>query len=103
MPGALEVTEGTQEQTSGEAIVWAINTTNFATTPAGPTVKAVRLDTGDDVTSLVFPTGSAVANSAVITLPALRNLKPGKTYRIQVKFTSGGNTYEPYFQVKAVF
>src|SRR4030042_941921 len=98
----IEVVEGVQEQTSTEEIIYSITTTNWVSTPAS--VAAVAYREGDEtvVTSTVFPTNSPTVAGDVITLSPLKSLTRGYTYRIEVKFTSGGNIFECYFRVKCV-
>lgn len=97
-----EVVQGRQIQGEDEKIAYKITTTPWASSPASPTVvvKDVRADYAD-VTSTVMPSGSPAVAGDVITLPLLQLLTAGRVYRVEVKFTSGGNTFEPYFEVLA--
>ena len=54
-----------------------------------------------DVTSTVMPTNSPTVNANVITLSTLKLLTAAIVYRVEVKFTVGGNVQECYFQVSA--
>jgi hypothetical protein len=36
-------------------------------------------------------------------LPVLKSLTAGNVYRVEVKFTSGSNVYEPYFDILAEY
>jgi hypothetical protein len=97
-----EVVEGYQEQTSTEEIIYSITTTPWGSTPS--TVSAAAYQEGAEtlVTTTVFPTNSPAVAGDVITLSPLKALTKGYTYRIEVKFTSGGNIFECYFRVKCV-
>lgn len=97
---SLEVVEGIQEQSASEEITYSITTTNWGSSPSS--VSAVAYEEGNTtaVTSIVFPVNSPSVNGDIITLSALKALTRGKTYRIEVKFTSGGNIFECYFRVK---
>ena len=98
-PNILEVMEGIQYQTSDEQIAYSITTTNWASTPAAPSAAAYDEYDNSVVTSTVFPVNNPSAVGDVITLSLLRALTQKHTYRIEVRFTSGGNTYECYFRV----
>jgi hypothetical protein len=97
-----EVVEGLQEQTSSEEVIYSITTTNFGSSPSSVTAAAYEVGPETDVTTTVFPTNSPSVVGNVITLSPLKLLTKGKTYRIEVKFTSGSNIFECYFRVKCV-
>lgn len=92
-----EVTEGKQTQGPDEIIAWAITCTPTPTSVTSVTVY--ENDTGTDVTATVMPAGSATISSSTITLPLLRSLTAGKTYRVEVLYTDGTNSIEPFFYV----
>lgn len=98
---AREVLETDIVQGEDEKIVYS-----FASTPwgTGPTnVSFVVKDTTNsliDVTSTVMP-GSATVAGDVITLPQLKLLTRTHIYRVEIKFDAQGNTFEPFFIVKA--
>ena len=87
-----------------ERVAYKITTTPYGSNPTSIVVTVFdvsggsRIDVSDDVL-----TGSASATGDVITLPVLHSLTPGKVYRIEVKFTSGGNIFEPYIIVNAEY
>lgn len=99
-----EVREGRQAQSANEKIAYTLTTTPWASTPTVTALSAYDI-TGprqyDPVTSTVFPTGSSSVAGDVITLPLLQALTAGHVYRVVVQFTSGGNTFEAYFDVQA--
>jgi hypothetical protein len=73
--------------------------------PAASSVVAVKVFdmSADalDVTSTVMPTGSASISGSNIILPQLRALTVSHTYRVEVRYSDGTNTFEPYFLVSA--
>lgn len=98
-----EVTQGTQRQGVDESIYYGITTTPWGSTPTSVTVTAWSLtgtDTWTNVSTTVL-SGTASVAGDVIILPKLYSLTQGVTYRIEVKFTSGANIFEPYFYVQA--
>lgn len=94
----------TLSQGDSETIVYSITTTSWGSSPTDVVVKAyevtggTRTDVTDDVLS-----GSASVAGDVISLPAVTGLTAGKGYRIEVKFSSGGNTFEPYLEIQAEY
>jgi hypothetical protein len=91
-------------QGNDESIVYSITTTSWGSTPVVVAVKAYDVTGGtrEDVTDTVL-SGSSSVDGDVITLPAVGGLTPGKMYRIEVQFTSGGNTFEPYIEIIAEY
>lgn len=85
----FDVNQGVDEQ-----IVYQFTTTNWGSSPTS--ITAVAKDNSDlsDVTSTVFPTNNPSASSDVISLSPLKTLTSGTDYRIEVKFTAGGNVFE---------
>ena len=96
----LEVYQGLKYQSTDEELIYTITTTNWASTPTSPSVKVFLEDTLVDVTSTVMPTNSPSVSGDVITLSPLKSLSKDQTYRVEVKFTAGGNVWECYFRVK---
>jgi hypothetical protein len=102
---AREVIERTQFQGVDESICYTVTTTPWGSAPADVSFK-VFLQVSQsqpsyaDVTASVAP-GEASADGDVITLPAIGNLAEGATYRVEVKFSAGGNVYECYFYIDA--
>jgi hypothetical protein len=92
------------KQGTDESIAYSITTTLWGANPTNVSVKAYDVTGGTrtDVTSTVL-SGNATVIGDVITLPALTGLTAGKGYRVEVKFTSGGNTFEPYLEIQAEY
>jgi hypothetical protein len=67
----------------------------------GSVVVAVydETDGGADVTAAVMPAGSATVSGGNITLPLLTGLEARHTYRVEVRYSDGTNTLEPFFVV----
>ena len=99
---SLQVYEGIQEQSADEELIYTITTTNWVSTPTSPSVKVFLEPSLSDVTSTVMPTNSPSVSGDVITLSPLKLLTKGHNYRVEVKFTAGGNVWECYFRVKCV-
>jgi hypothetical protein len=100
--GIREVVEGAQSQGEDEQIAWAIDVSNWGSSPTA--VAAIVKDMDDsyaDVTSTVMPINSPSVATDTITLSPLKLLTRGNTYRVEVKFTISGNVVECYFDVIA--
>ena len=98
-----EVAEGVQYQKEGEQIAHSVTTTNWVSPPANPDVTAYDETAGNtDVTATVYPANAPGVGGDIITLSLLRNLTKNHTYRVEIEFTSGGNTYVCYFRVICV-
>lgn len=96
-----EVEQGSQRQGEDERIAYTITTTNWGSSPLTD-ISVVAKDTSDDsdVTSTVFPVNSPSENgSDVISISLMRAITAGTTYRVEVKFTSGGSIFEAHFFV----
>lgn len=98
-----QVKEGRLVQGVDEAIAYTITTTPWGSSPGTIVVAAYNITEGarTDVTSTVFPAGSASASGDIITLALLRSLTAGNLYRIEVKFTCSSNIFEAFFEVQA--
>ena len=100
MTSIREIKEGIQEQGVEEEITYTLTVPSTWGTPTGmPTVTGFSYVAGvfTDVTSTIFPAGSASVNSQVITLPECKSMTQAVRYRIEVKFsTSEGNVCEAF-------
>lgn len=89
---ARDITQGRQDQGSGETVVYTLTTTQWASDPSSPSVTVYDLsDAETDVTATVC-SGSATALGDVITFPAISSLTGEHIYRVDVGFVSGSNT-----------
>ena len=95
-----EVIESPLEQGVDEEIYYQVTTTPWGSSPTSVSTVAKDLTTGQPVTDTVL-SGFEVVSSDVITLPKLSALTADHVYRIEVKFTVGGNVQELYFIVNA--
>ncbi len=102
MRDELEVAEGTKYQSSDEILVYKITTTNVASSPTVGTVVVYDESVNEDVTSTVMPTGAHSDSGDVITLKPLQLLTVDHSYRIEVQFAVGSNTWECFFKVKCI-
>lgn len=96
------VEEGDQVQGVDEQIAYTLTTTKVGSAPTSPGVKVFDVKANfEDVTSTVMPAGSPLVAGDVITLPILKALTAGKTYRVEVQYTLSGNVLKTYFNVVA--
>ena len=102
MRDELEVAEGTKYQSSDEILAYKITTTNVASSPTVGTVVVYDEGVNEVVTSTVMPTGAHSDSGDVITLKPLKLLTVDHSYRIEVQFAVGSNTWECFFRVKCI-
>lgn len=102
MSNIREIKEGLQYIGADETIVFTLTTTPWGSSPSSPSAKIYEIsgDTLTDVTSTCM-TGSTTAVNDVITLPAIKSCTAGTDYRVEVKFTCSGNTFEAFAELKA--
>ena len=97
---AREVIQSDLRQGMEERIPYTITTTPWVSTPASTTVVVKDVDNSfADVTATLMPTNSPTESGDVITLSLLRDGTQDTRYRIEVKFTAGGGTWECWFEV----
>ena len=87
----------------GESLPYSITTTPWGASPTSVSYHVYEYVGGtptSDVTSSVS-SGSASVNGDIITLPNIHSLTAGTLYRVVVTFTSGGATYQPWFEILA--
>jgi len=107
MSSKREIAEGVQEQGEDEEIIYTLTIPASWGTPTGsPTIKGYSYDvttgTRTDVTSTIMPVGTGSIAAQVITLPKVKSLTAGVTYRIEMKFTiSEGGVREAFAWIKA--
>jgi hypothetical protein len=99
MADSHEVTEGPLYQGEDEIIAYTLDVSNIGDDPTAVVVVVKDMYAAADVTDEVMPTNSPTVEGNVITLSPLRDLTRNRTYRVEVQFVSGGNTFEPYFVV----
>lgn len=98
----LQVAETGLKQGADEQIAYQLTTTNWGSSPSSVTVKAYDMSNSfTDVTSTIL-SGDPSISSDVITLPIVKSLTAGSKYRIEIKFTTGGNVLECYFELEAM-
>jgi hypothetical protein len=100
MASIREIKEGKQYQGLDERFNYRLATTNWASSPdsASVVVKKRNIETGEftDVTATVLPSGSVLISGDQITLPTFVPIAKGDEYKVEVKFTVGATTYEPF-------
>jgi hypothetical protein len=99
MANKREVNEGLQYQGVDEEVVYSITTTPWGSDPSGPT--AVLLDPDGEDVSATMLSGAPNATGDVITTPIVKSLIAGELYRLDIKFTAGGQVLECYFEILA--
>lgn len=102
MPVSREVKEGVQLQGKDEIIAYELTTTPWGSSPTNVAVTLwdVTAATWTDVSSTMLSGAASVAGD-VITTPLVTGLTAGSTYRLEVKFSTGGNTLEAYAIIEA--
>lgn len=100
----LEVEEGLRQGTSNERVAYSMDFAGFGvSTLASASVIAFDEADENDVTATVFPDNTpptVSVSGAVATLPLLKALTKGHTYRIEVLGVEGTAYYEGYFRVE---
>ena len=94
-----EFKESPMAQGEDEIVAYNLTTTPWGSSPTSPVVKLY--DAAGNDASTTNLTGSATVNGDVITTPAVKTLTNGNRYKMQVKFVSGGNTYEAFGYIDA--
>ena len=97
MANLREVVEGVQYQGVNEEIVYNVTSTPWGSDPSGPTAVLTDQD-GEDVSGTML-SGSPSATGDIITTPIVKSLIAGELYRLAIKFTSGGQVFECYFEI----
>jgi len=92
-----EIIESPLVQGADESIAYVLTTTPWGSSPTSVAVKVYDVLASDtDVTSTIIPSGTPSVNGDDITLPALKSMTAGKRYRVEIKFTCSGNTFETF-------
>ena len=88
-------------QGEDEAITYTLATTAWGSSPSAVVVQAYDVTDGGyvDVSGEVL-SGSAAVVGDVITLPVLLGLAAGRVYRVEVRFTAGGNVFECWLELR---
>lgn len=89
----------TYSQGQDEQIAYTLDTTPWGNNPSNTVVKIYSIDEDDgsltDVSSTCLE-GTPSENGNIITLPTVKSLTPKTVYRLEIKFTLGGNIFEAY-------
>lgn len=97
-----EAREGLQYVGEDELVTFAFTTTPVGSDPTAVSVAAKLESDWSDVTETVFPVnepavvGDVITLSPLVTGAALR----GKTIRIEIAFSAGGNSLEHFVRVR---
>ena len=95
-----EVVEGLQRQGEDEQIVYTITTTPWGSDPSNVVVVVTDESDDSEVVTDDVTSGSASVSGDVITTPIIQALTAKHLYRVEVKFTCGGNVFECYFRLQ---
>lgn len=91
-----------EEQGQDESKTYEITILPAGSAPSSVVVTAYDVaedGTVTDVSSTVL-SGTPVTVEDVITTPAVIDLTADHLYRIEIKFSSGGNVYEPFLLIQ---
>lgn len=93
-----EVLEGQQAQGKDESIQYTMTVSPAPASIIGVYVfDAEALDT--DIKATHMPSGAVSFVGSIITFPLLTALVLDHLYRVEVRYSDGTNTIEPYFMV----
>jgi hypothetical protein len=98
-----KVREGKLVQGQDEKIAYSITTTPWGSSPADVAVSIYRVTAGayEDVSDDCLEAGSPQVVGDKITTPRVIGLTPGELYRLEIRFTAGGQVFEPYIEIEA--
>lgn len=100
-----EVKESPLTQGKDETVSYELTTTPWGSSPSSPVVTIIDVTNGGYTAltpaqmAVVMPVNNPTVAGDVITLSPLLGLTVGKSYRVEVQFTTGGQVLEPYFIV----
>lgn len=98
MPRRLVVSGSPEQQRPDERVAYAVTIDSTYASPGTPVCALWDItdpDSPTDVTASKL-SGSAGIVGQVFTSPLVIDLIAAKKYRLEFKFVSGGNTFEPY-------
>lgn len=98
----LAVKESPLDQGRDEERRYALTTTPWGSAPTNVLVTAYdAMESFKDVSSTVLSGSHSIAGD-IITLPVLKSLTMGHVYRVEIKFTVGGNVEETHVDIHCV-
>lgn len=92
-----EIVQSPLNQGADEQIAYTLTTTPWGSSPTSVAVTLFSYSgtAYTDVSSTLL-SGTASVSGDIITLPKVINLVADTRYRLEIKFTSGSNIFEPY-------
>jgi len=104
MPRRLPIPGFPENQRPDERVAYQIGIPASYPSPSSPVCTLYELTGNTDVTATKLSGAAAigpatingVAYAAAITTPLVIALVAGTTYRLEVQYVSGGNTFEPF-------
>ena len=93
-----EISESPLYQGSDEQIAYQLTTTPWGSNPTNVICKIYYVKDGafTDYSTSCFGATTATISGDIITTPSVKSLTSGDKYRFEIKFTAGGNIYEPW-------
>jgi len=93
-----EIVQSPMVQGVDEEVAYTLTTTPWGSSPTSVAVTVWDITDGGrtDVLATVMSPNSPSVTDDVITLSILKDVTASKKYRVEVKFTSFGNVFEPY-------
>lgn len=98
-----QVNETDIYQGEDEKIAYRLTTTPWGTSPTDVSVSFYDITYGGRVSANAFLSGVASVSGDVITCPIIQGLIPNRKYRLEIKFVSGGNTWEVFAIINSEF
>jgi len=94
-----EVIEGPQVQGKDERIRYFLDIGQWASWPTNISAR-IYTTAGTDVTETKMTGKAHLIDATTIALPYISNLVAGEQYRVEVRFSEGGQVYEPFFIIQ---
>ena len=98
-----QVNETDIYQGEDEKIAYRLTTTPWASSPTDITISFYDITYGGRVDASSLLSGAASVSGDIITCPTVQNLIPNRRYRLEIKFVSGGNTWEVFAIINSEF
>jgi hypothetical protein len=98
-----QVNETEIYQGEDERIAYQLTTTPWGSSPTSVSVALYDVTLGGREDASANLNGSASVSDDTITCPVVENLTPNKRYRLEIKFSSGGNTWESFAIINSEF
>lgn len=104
IPVHREIEQSPVDQGIREIVIYTLNTTPWGGSPASPEIYVTDitdLETDVDVADEVMPINDPQIDEDTIMLSPLKDLALDSRYRIDILWTSAGNTFNAYAIINA--